>query len=152
MPLDERLAAQTSRRTVVKTGAKLAYAAPLVGLSLRVTRRDAGAQTNCPGPVTASCPCGEDEFLAKYDIPQDTCYTEGQIIPVGEFTITVTAVNDDPCAEITGICVTGPYDYFVVKYGTTIQPIHGTGCIDGLPQGVSFIAFCDDGGVGEETG
>ena len=46
MALDEfvgQIDAQTTRRTIVKTGAKLAYAAPLVAASFKLSSRGAGA-------------------------------------------------------------------------------------------------------------
>jgi hypothetical protein len=43
MPIDQ-LSAYTSRRTIVKTGAKLAYAAPLVAGTMKLAGRDASAQ------------------------------------------------------------------------------------------------------------
>jgi hypothetical protein len=44
MPIDE-LQRTTTRRTVVATGAKLAYAAPLLAASFQLGARGAGAQT-----------------------------------------------------------------------------------------------------------
>lgn len=49
--LDESLATATTRRTVLKTGAKLAYAAPIVAMSFQVSQRGAGAVT----PVGGGC-------------------------------------------------------------------------------------------------
>jgi hypothetical protein len=53
------LAAATTRRTIVKTGAKIAYVAPLVAASFKLTARGAGAQTisgavEC-SPVGGTC-------------------------------------------------------------------------------------------------
>lgn len=43
--LDDTLATATTRRTIVKTGAKLAYVAPLVAVSFQVSQRGVGAVT-----------------------------------------------------------------------------------------------------------
>ena len=82
MPMDElvdRLESQTTRRTIVKTGAKLAYAAPLVAATLKTDALTASAQRVSPiaGGTCAgdfSCgevpdPCGANEF--------GTCYCFG---------------------------------------------------------------------------
>lgn len=55
--LTDQLETQTTRRTIVKTGAKLAYAAPLVAVSFKLSGRVAGAVTISPN----SCiPTGGD--------------------------------------------------------------------------------------------
>jgi hypothetical protein len=51
--MDEHLATTTTRRTIVKTGAKLAYAAPLVAASFKLSAGRAGAQAVSRG----NCPC-----------------------------------------------------------------------------------------------
>ena len=59
MPLDElndQLARTTTRRTVVKTGAKFAYAAPLVAATMKLSTGGAGAVSGapCPNPAPSS--------------------------------------------------------------------------------------------------
>jgi hypothetical protein len=56
--LDETLATATTRRTIVKTGAKLAYAAPLVALSFQVSQRGAGATGAAASPTQPPTECG----------------------------------------------------------------------------------------------
>jgi hypothetical protein len=53
--IEERLATPATRRTVVKTGVKLAYAAPLVAASLGITRRTALAADNPLDDLCAFC-------------------------------------------------------------------------------------------------
>ena len=48
-----------SRRTIVKTGVKLAYAAPLVAASFRLSAGAVGAQTVSPGICTFGFFCGD---------------------------------------------------------------------------------------------
>jgi hypothetical protein len=66
--LEDRLADSTTRRTVVKTGVKLAYAAPVVAASFRLSQMRARAQVAisdfvCPPNLICGVqqePCGED--------------------------------------------------------------------------------------------
>ena len=59
MPFDDamgQLTSSTSRRTIVKTGAKLAYAAPIVAASMSMSAGLTGAQTvSGGGPITPAC-------------------------------------------------------------------------------------------------
>src|SRR5687768_567719 len=64
--LEDRIANSTTRRTIVKTGAKLAYVAPIVAASFKVSAINALAQVSPPTcPPNLICnereaPCGED--------------------------------------------------------------------------------------------
>jgi hypothetical protein len=66
--LEDRIADATTRRTVVKTGVKLAYATPIVAASFRLSQMRASAQAAVSGfvcPPNLICgvqqqPCGED--------------------------------------------------------------------------------------------
>jgi hypothetical protein len=64
--LEDQIANSTTRRTIVKTGAKLAYVAPLVAASFKVSAINALAQVSPPTcPPNLICnereaPCGED--------------------------------------------------------------------------------------------
>jgi hypothetical protein len=57
----------TTRRTIVRTGVKLAYGAPLVAASMKIGALDASAQRvsiTCPPNLVCGviqAPCGEDE-------------------------------------------------------------------------------------------
>jgi hypothetical protein len=55
---------RTTRRTVVKSGAKLAYTAPLIAASLRLTAGTASAASQAcePGVCDAPGPCGDPDF------------------------------------------------------------------------------------------
>ena len=60
----QRLDSRTTRRIVVKTGAKLAYAAPLVAASFKLTSAsvlavsgfDCGTPSRCGAPSFGNCP------------------------------------------------------------------------------------------------
>jgi hypothetical protein len=68
MPLDELTelqASTTTRRTIVRTGAKLAYAAPLVAATMKLGAEGAGAQ------VQASPVCR----------PGASCTSVGELVP-----------------------------------------------------------------------
>jgi len=54
--LTDRLASPLSRRTVVRTGVKLGYAAPLIAASFKLTAEGGLAQTICTPPTV---PVGE---------------------------------------------------------------------------------------------
>jgi hypothetical protein len=64
--LVDKIDAPTTRRTVVKTGVKLAYAAPLVAGTIKLSAMSAGAQrvsVVCPPNLVCGvvpAPCGED--------------------------------------------------------------------------------------------
>src|SRR5215217_4711212 len=60
MDTDGRFPTPTTRRTIVRTGAKLAYAAPLVATSLRLSVLNVAA-THSPGHVFACPPFGPDD-------------------------------------------------------------------------------------------
>ena len=72
-----------SRRTIVKTGAKLAYAAPLVAASFRLSSGAVGAQTVSPGICTFGFNCGDNInfFICGTDprgvSSQCNCYETG---------------------------------------------------------------------------
>jgi hypothetical protein len=55
MDTDGRFPTPTTRRTIVATGAKLAYTAPLVATSLRLDRPGAAAMSRPPGVCPAEC-------------------------------------------------------------------------------------------------
>lgn len=64
--LNEYLRTRKDRRSIVKTGAKLAYAAPLVAASLKITSLDAraavsGPQTCTPTGTGPASQCTADE-------------------------------------------------------------------------------------------
>ena len=65
--LEDQIADSTTRRTIVKTGVKLVYVAPVVAVSFRVSEMRARAQAVisvvCPPSVICGvqqAPCGED--------------------------------------------------------------------------------------------
>jgi hypothetical protein len=64
--LVDKIDAPTTRRTIVKTGVKLAYAAPLVAGTIKLSAMNAGAQrvsVVCPPNLicgVAQAPCGQD--------------------------------------------------------------------------------------------
>lgn len=56
--IEDRLATPATRRTVVKTGAKLAYAAPLVAASFQLAGLNGVAGASGPGGDGGTCPTG----------------------------------------------------------------------------------------------
>jgi hypothetical protein len=108
--LSAQLAKETSRRTVVKTGAKLAYAAPIVAASFKLSARGAGAATvsgepgsGCSGDfVCGNAPtaCGTDNRGFG-----DTCYcfasTENTGVCGANICITPsgTCASSDQCPD-----------------------------------------------------
>ena len=83
MPIDQlvdRLEDKTTRRTVVKTGAKIAYVAPAVAASFKMSAMSAGAQRASPvaGCEQFNCGtvidfCNEDVFCALFNRPACVC-------------------------------------------------------------------------------
>ena len=74
MALDELVdqlgSSKTTRRSIVKKGAKLTYAAPLVAASFKLRSMDASAQA-----VSQNCPCGSDCGDSAFDC---FCLTDGE--------------------------------------------------------------------------
>ena len=62
--MTERLGTSTTRRTVVKTGAKIAYAAPIVAASFKLTSMTAAAQA-----VSGSC----TNVIGACNVPANGC-------------------------------------------------------------------------------
>jgi len=66
--LENQIASATTRRTIVKTGAKLAYAAPVLAASFRLSQMGAMAAVisgKCPPNLICNereAPCGKDAF------------------------------------------------------------------------------------------
>ena len=74
----------TSRRTIVKTGAKLAYAAPLIAASMSLTARGTGAVS---GPTTTRVCSPEMAFgplgWGGWSCPAGTHAVGGHVEPAG---------------------------------------------------------------------
>ena len=130
------LAAPTTRRAVVKTGAKLAYAAPLVAASFKLTGRGAAAavsQLDCGQDV---CNDGFPGTCAGQDDPTCFCFTKVDgTSACGGYGSCAACDSDDDCTELTGpgsICVqannvnTCPCGYVG---GTACQPPCGAGIV-----------------------
>ena len=69
--ISDRIQARTTRRTVVKTGAKLAYAAPIVAASFRLTNLNAAAQVGSPVICENGGSCGNTTRCG----PSCRCFT-----------------------------------------------------------------------------
>lgn len=106
--LSEHLESSTSRRKIVTTGAKVAYAAPVVAASFKLSQAGAGA-------VSANAPCdtfqcGEGPCVDNGDILAN-CYcfetvaNPGQGLCLGNFLCGgATCASDADCPG--GTCVT----------------------------------------------
>jgi hypothetical protein len=123
--LEEKLTTATTRRSVVKTGVKLAYAAPLVAASFKLSARGAGAQTlspteeeacnhsnglngGCMGACTSSDAadtCGSGgNFCDGVDIDPDSPSGQG---PCQEFCPSGQG-GENPCCN-PGLCDSGNF-------------------------------------------
>jgi len=90
MPVPEPVTTPVSRRTLVRTGAKLAYAAPLVAASVHLSALAAGAACACPpttkttgsfyevtrGPNAGTCAVCSASAIG-YDAVADRCLLGG---------------------------------------------------------------------------
>lgn len=108
MPLDElvpSLSAAITRRTVVKTGAKLAYAAPFVAASFKLS---AGRVLAADGECTAgeNCEAGETVNCGPDDVCACVANVDGGFACVERicsFTECTTGADCD-----SGLCISAP--------------------------------------------
>ena len=144
------LAESYNRRRIVKTGVALAYAAPLVAASFKLSGRTALAAA----PRTNDDPCGDDTEITKINIGGATVGTE-ICNAAGTFCVKVTATkvgepNEVLCVEVSK---GSGYDYAVLKYDGQPFLIDASTpyCVAPAPDGklyaLSFVAFCDGGPV-----
>ena len=104
--ITRHLGASTTRRTVVKTGAKLAYAAPILAASFKLSGRsalavsglDCGTPTRCGAPSFGSCP--NNCFCASNADGGEDCVIGG--VPAGGL---VTCSSGAGC-QPGQVCVT----------------------------------------------
>jgi hypothetical protein len=104
--LTERLATPATRRRIVMTGAKLAYAAPLVAVSFKLTGSGAlAAAPICPatytpdennvvfgGPACCRCTCSLSG-TGDYQASDDTCRHNGEDVgPSGTGICTIECI------------------------------------------------------------
>jgi hypothetical protein len=108
MDTDGRLTAATTRRTIVRTGAKLAYAAPLVATSLKLSAMNVAA-THSPGHVACETfVCGNPRGLCTEPGSLDVCacfeLTEdpGNGLCLGDF-----PCSSDSACNTTADCPSG---------------------------------------------
>jgi hypothetical protein len=130
--IDSLTSTTTTRRTIVKTGTKLAYAAPLVAATLSLSAAAAGAAS----PVEA-CGGGTDACSSSLNCAGGTCYCNtnvgGGTSCNGLGTCASCAVDGD-CTAVTGAgshCVLG-----------------GSCCGDGT----ACVAACPDAGGESRSG
>jgi hypothetical protein len=101
--LDDRIADSTTRRTVVKTGVKLAYVAPIVAASFRLSEMRIRAQVVisdfvCPPNLVCGIqnePCGEDASGVCSSVRS----VEAQSCICGNDACGPTCSTDDDCQE-----------------------------------------------------
>jgi hypothetical protein len=94
--LADRLGTPATRRTVVKTGAKLAYAAPLVAASFRLAAMDAAAQVS-PGGGPILCEPGHGACPGSPACQCAPVFSQGPTGPV--VTHTCVHVASGPVAD-----------------------------------------------------
>jgi hypothetical protein len=114
LSLDEQLKSGTTRRTVVTTGAKLAYAAPLVAASFALTARGAlaacGGQTPIPftgaGGEALCCGCCPQTGLSASALRAQRRVTAQQA--PGDFTTCQNLLGGPSACSRTGnprVCI-----------------------------------------------
>lgn len=92
--LEERLAERQSRRTVLGTGAKLAYAAPLVAASFKLT---------ASGTLAAVCPPGYTKVVDP-DPGKDCCICDCTTADAVLDPETKTCISPE-FGDVTDICL-----------------------------------------------
>ena len=118
--LTDRIGVRTTRRTIVKTGAKIAYVAPVVAASFKLSALNVSAQAASPGGVAGTCLAGQDscngaDFVCNGGGPTGRCFctstTEGGLL-CGNFDRgscsgyqSCTASTQCPAGEV---CAPGP--------------------------------------------
>jgi hypothetical protein len=110
--LTGQLDAPATRRTIVKTGVKLAYAAPLVAATFKMAP---GVSAQSLSPACLADTCEDGEILSFCGANGDClCLlgTAGTECVQDDFCENLTPCSDGPCAEGTG-CVTGCCDVAV---------------------------------------
>ena len=117
MPFEEltdQLSRATTRRTIVTTGVKLAYAAPLVAATMKLTAGGLSAQTPVSGGGSVQCPeCWHDEGgQCVLNAPVDgcaCCFTNTGGVCVPDFPVDH---DGDGCVcgfyNVGGVCVPNP--------------------------------------------
>jgi hypothetical protein len=111
--VDPSLSQSTSRRSIVRTGAKLAYAVPLVAASMRLSTQTGGAQVSGPADLCARSTCAIGElcddgrcFLAHPSCSGATGLAAGG----GGISFCIAGVPDNPqsCSQ-TADCPAGQW-------------------------------------------
>jgi hypothetical protein len=114
--IDKVMDEETSRRTIVKTGVKLAYAAPLVAASFKLTSIGAAAQGASPAacaPPRSACSndgpfgCQGNAACSCAATPEGTtaCFTWNATCNDTVTTCTSSADCDTHCACIADTCI-----------------------------------------------
>ena len=133
----EQLHSRSTRRVVVATGAKLAYAAPLVATSLTLSALNVAA-THSPGHVctSGSLECGDEHGQGCVSL----CSTENEPF-CAEGLQLGTCTSDADCREgrcefdeFGGVCTEQPCD------STADCDLH---CSQAIPVGVSCRCWLD---------
>src|SRR5215211_7780665 len=105
MDTDSRLTTPATRRTIVATGAKLAYAAPLVAASLTLSATNAAARMSSPRFV-----CSHPMGFCDNANPDTDCFC-GTVVPSGAFVCVTDLVgfgcDSGSCDVVTGAGCSG---------------------------------------------
>jgi hypothetical protein len=105
----EQLQAPTTRRTVIQTGAKMAYAAPLIAASFKLSASAVGAQavSGGPNPECAGATCATyDNFPCSTD-PDCVCAATsvGGLCVPGSTSCGVVGPCDNGACPDGSVCV-----------------------------------------------
>ena len=158
MDTDGRFPTPTTRRTIVATGAKLAYAAPLVATSLKLSAMNVAATHispghTCPGDIEIECGGSPGHGGTCSAV----CTTENELFCLENLRLLGTSCTSDancgegfcePFDELGSVCVAQPCDstadcncvvsldckcWATREFGTTRRGICRRGCGTGVP-------------------
>ena len=144
--LTPNLEAATTRRTIVKTGVKLAYAVPLVAASFKFSSLNAGAQDTCDdlspknvGGVQLTCKADASGFGC--DVRESATDGDNEVAPTGSAQVEVDEANGTAycrCNNASGCTIVGENGVAV----TFARNTNVTAC-----QPVPLPDFCGVGNV-----
>ena len=132
-----RLNVPASRRTIVSTGAKLAYAAPIVAASFKLSAFSAQAQTASPGVVVGSCPaagCPAGQKCCRTESGMSACCPDTAFCCAGSYS------DGTEYLGCGGTCANAPYAG--CRGCQPVSPTPGICCPDGTPPTSPGTCFC----------
>jgi len=143
---EKTAASRLTRRTIVKTGTKLAYAAPVVAASMKLGARSAGAQDTVSGGVGNPGFCGHSIGTEPFDTEgcKGTCNTA---CPQN---FEADSETKNPCEEVCeALCKVDQGNECVSDDACSPACFTCTYDSDGKLESVQYSATC---GGGPQTG